>query len=115
MAAEFGKPQWTFSMVSYAFVSPTRVAATYTQNGRWKLAMIDVYTKRFEAVDLSVQPLESIKANGDTIYFVGGSSTESPANVMRLRGGHTSTCSEDPPPNTLPESGSLFRKRSPSR
>jgi dipeptidyl aminopeptidase/acylaminoacyl peptidase len=83
MAAEFGKPQWTFSMVSYAFVSPTRLAATYTQNGRWKLAMIDAYTKKFEAVDLSVQPLESIKANGDTIYFVGGSSTEPPA-IMKL-------------------------------
>ena len=86
MSAEFGKPQWTFSMVSYAFVSPTRMAATYTQNGRWKLAMIDVYTKRFEAVDLPVQPIESIKANGDTIYFVGGSSTE-PTAIMRLRGG----------------------------
>ena len=49
MAAEFGKPQWTFSMVSYAFVSPTRMAATYVQNGRWKLAMIDVYTKKIRA------------------------------------------------------------------
>ncbi len=92
MPAEFGKPQWTFSMVSYAFVSPTRMAATYVQNGRWKLAMIDVYTKRFQPVDLPVQPIESIKAaepratEGTDIYFVGGSSTDSPA-IMRLRGG----------------------------
>ena len=85
MPAEFGKPQWTFSMVSYAFVSPTRMAATYTQNGRWKLAMIDAYTKRFEPVDLPVQPLESIKANKDAIYFVGGSATE-PAAITRLSG-----------------------------
>ena len=62
MAAEFGKPQWTFSMVTYAFVSATRVAATYVQQGRWKLAMIDVYTKHCEVVDLPLQPLESIKA-----------------------------------------------------
>ena len=62
MEAEFGKPQWTFSMVTYAFVSATRMAATYTQNGQWKLAMIDVYTKQFEAVELPVQALESIKA-----------------------------------------------------
>jgi dipeptidyl aminopeptidase/acylaminoacyl peptidase len=84
MAAEFGKPQWTFSMVSYAFVSPTRMAATYVENGRWKLAMIDVYTKQFTPIDLPVQPLESITANKDVIYFVGGSAIE-PAGVVRLR------------------------------
>lgn len=87
MAAEFGKPQWTFSMVTYAFVSATRVAATYTQNGRWKLAMIDVYTKQFTPIDLDVQPMESIKAvvGGTDIYFLGGSATQPPA-IMRLRG-----------------------------
>jgi dipeptidyl aminopeptidase/acylaminoacyl peptidase len=85
MAAEFGKPQWTFSMVTYAFVSATRMAATYVQNGRWKLAIIDVYTKHFEPVDLPLQPLESIKATKDAIYFVGGSATQPPA-IMRLRG-----------------------------
>ena len=109
MAAEFGKPQWTFSMVTYAFVSSTRVAATYTQNGRWKLAMIDVYTKQFTPIELDVQPMESIKASlategtekntraaegtekntraaeGTDIYFLGGSATQPPA-IMRLRG-----------------------------
>lgn len=84
MEAEFGKPQWTFSMVSYAFVSATRMAATYVENGRWKLALIDVYMKQFTQIDLPVQPLESIKANKDAIYFVGGSATEPPA-VVRLR------------------------------
>jgi dipeptidyl aminopeptidase/acylaminoacyl peptidase len=96
MAAEFGKPQWTFSMVTYAFVSASRVAATYTQDGRWKLAMIDVYTKQFTPIDLDVQPLESIRAratDGADIYFIGGSATQSPA-IMRLvyppGGGHHS-------------------------
>ena len=37
MQAEFGKPQWTFSMVTYAFVDRDRIAATYTEDGRWKL------------------------------------------------------------------------------
>jgi dipeptidyl aminopeptidase/acylaminoacyl peptidase len=89
MAAEFGKPQWTFSMVTYAFVSGTRAAATYTQNGRWKLAMIDVYTKQFTPIELDVQPIESIKtsaAEGTDIYFLGGSATQ-PLAIMRLHGG----------------------------
>ncbi len=94
MDAEFGKPQWTFSMVTYAFVSATRMAATYTLNGEWKLATIDVYTKHFEAVDLPVQALESIKADANAIYFVGGSATQ-PAAVVRLRVADPSEASAD--------------------
>ena len=87
MDAEFGKPQWTFSMVTYAFVGDTRIAATYVQQGRWKLAMIDTDLGSFHPVDLPIQPLESIKANPRTgeIFFVGGSATE-PAAVIRLHG-----------------------------
>ena len=103
MAVEFGKPQWTFSMVSYAFMSGARVAATYVEHGRWKLAEIDVYTKQFTPIDLPVQALESIKAaesprategadkkaratDGTDTYFLGGSATE-PTAIMRLRKG----------------------------
>jgi dipeptidyl aminopeptidase/acylaminoacyl peptidase len=88
MAAEFGKPQWTFSMVTYAFIAANRIAATYVQRGRWQLAIIDTDLKTFEPVELSIQPLESIRVNPKTgdIYFVGGSSTE-PLGIYRLRGG----------------------------
>jgi dipeptidyl aminopeptidase/acylaminoacyl peptidase len=81
MAADFGKPQWTFSMVTYAFVSPGTIAATYVQQGRWKLALIDVETKTFEPIDLPLQPLEGIRANEKAIYFIGGSATYAPAIV----------------------------------
>jgi dipeptidyl aminopeptidase/acylaminoacyl peptidase len=85
MEAEFGKPQWTFSMVTYAFVGRTHVAATYTQQGRWKLALINVETRQFEPVDLAVEPLESIRANSSDIYFIGGSATQ-PTAIMTVRG-----------------------------
>lgn len=89
MDAEFGKPQWTFSMVTYAFAGEHRIAATYVQEGRWKLAIINTDLKTFAPVDLPVQPLESIKGNTKTgdIFFVGASSTEPPA-IIRLRGRH---------------------------
>jgi dipeptidyl aminopeptidase/acylaminoacyl peptidase len=81
MAAEFGKPQWTFSMVTYAFVDENRIAATYTEGGRWKLALIDPDARRFTPLDLPIEPVESIKArategteNSD-IFFIGGSPT----------------------------------------
>ena len=83
MAAEFGKPQWTFSMVTYAFVSAGRIAATYTQDGRWHLALIDTRSRAFTPVVLPVQPLESIHATAEAIYFIGGSATTATA-VTRL-------------------------------
>jgi dipeptidyl aminopeptidase/acylaminoacyl peptidase len=87
MAAEFGKPQWTFSMVTYAFVDANRIAVTYTQGGRWQLAVIDPEAKRFTPIDLPVQPLESIKANAEAIYFIGGSSVSAQAIVCYSQGG----------------------------
>ncbi len=83
MAAEFGKPQWTFSMVTYAFVDAGRIAATYTEDGRWRLALIDTAAKTFTPVALSVEPLESIRANASLVYFIGGSPTE-PMSITRL-------------------------------
>jgi dipeptidyl aminopeptidase/acylaminoacyl peptidase len=85
MAAEFGKPQWTFSMVTYAFVSANRIAATYVQDGRWHLAMIDTDSHRFDPIAMPLQPLESIKATSDAIYFIGASATEAAA-IVELRG-----------------------------
>lgn len=83
MDAEFGKPQWTFSMVTYAFISAERIAATYTQDGRWQLALIDTRSRMCTPVPLPVQPLESIHATADAIYFIGGSATEANA-ITRL-------------------------------
>ncbi len=84
--AEFGKPQWTFSMVTYAFIAANRIAATYVQQGRWKLAIINTDLKTFEPIELPVEPLESINVDSRTgdIYFVGGSPVDSLA-IYRLR------------------------------
>ena len=87
MAAEFGKPQWTFSMVTYAFVDENRIAATYSEHGTWHLALIDPSANRFTPLDLPVEPIESIKANADGIYFIGGSPTEGAAIYNYSKGG----------------------------
>jgi dipeptidyl aminopeptidase/acylaminoacyl peptidase len=83
MAAEFGKPQWTFSMVTYAFVSAECIAVTYAEGGRWQLALIDARSRAFTPIALPVQPLESIQAGGGALYFIAGSATEANA-ITRL-------------------------------
>ncbi|MGE3888542.1 MAG: prolyl oligopeptidase family serine peptidase [Vicinamibacterales bacterium] len=83
MSADFGKPQWTFPMVTYAFAGPRRIAATYTQNGRWHLAFIETESLRWEPVQTALDVMESIRADERAIYFVGGSPTTA-AVVARM-------------------------------
>jgi dipeptidyl aminopeptidase/acylaminoacyl peptidase len=83
MSAEFGKPQWTFSMVTYAFAGPRRIAATYVQDGRWKLAFIETDPVRWEPVQSSLDVMESLRADERALYFVGASPTTAPV-VARM-------------------------------
>jgi len=83
MSADFGKPQWTFSMVTYAFAGRRRIAVTYTQDGRWKLAFIETDPVRWEPVQSTLDVMESIRADERAIYFIGGSPTTAPV-VARM-------------------------------
>jgi dipeptidyl aminopeptidase/acylaminoacyl peptidase len=83
MAAEFGKPQWTFSMVTYAFAGARRIAASYVQDGRWKLAFIETDPVRWEPVSTSLDVLEGLRADERALYFIGGSPT-APPSVVRM-------------------------------
>ncbi len=83
MPAEFGKPQWVFSDRTYAFLTANRLVATYTEGGRWKLAVLDLEPRRFQPIDLPVEALDGICATPREAYFIGGSPTV-PASIVRL-------------------------------
>jgi len=83
MAAEFGKPQWTFSYVTYAFITPNRLVLTYTQNGRWKMALLETDPRKFEPIALAVQPLEGVTATSRDVFFIAGSATE-PVGIAQM-------------------------------
>jgi dipeptidyl aminopeptidase/acylaminoacyl peptidase len=95
MDAEFGKPQWVFSQTTYCFAGERRIAATYTRQGQWHLGLIDVETGAFEPATLALEPIESIRAHGDMVYFVGGSSTE-PACIAAVRLGGADAATAQP-------------------
>jgi dipeptidyl aminopeptidase/acylaminoacyl peptidase len=73
MEAEFGKPQWVFSQTTYCFLDATRIAATYTEQGRWKLGILDIETGGFDPVNVALEPVECICATSRDVYFTGGS------------------------------------------
>ena len=100
MEAEFGKPQWIFSQTTYCFIDAQRIAATYTEEGRWKLGLLHLDTREFARVELALEPIESMSAIGDTLYFIGGSPTEPPCIAsMGLRPAGPHPARIEPPPS----------------
>ncbi len=82
MEAEFGLPQWVFGMCTYGFASADRIICTYTQNGIWQLASLDLQTKRLEAIETPYTEISSLHAANNRAVFIGGSATEPTAVVQ---------------------------------
>jgi dipeptidyl aminopeptidase/acylaminoacyl peptidase len=75
MEAEFGKPQWTFSQSTYDFIDANRIAATFTEDGRWKLGILGIEPRVFERVDIGLEPTDGVVATTRDLFFIGGSPT----------------------------------------
>ena len=82
MAAEFGLPQWVFGMSTYAFESRDRIVCTYTQEGKWHLASLDLTTQQLQLIDTPYTDIASLRASAGRAVFCAGSSTESTAIVQ---------------------------------
>ena len=82
MAAEFGLPQWVFGMSTYAVVSESKIICTYTQQGKWHLASLDLTTNQLTTIETPDTDISSVKARGETVLFLAGSPTESSAIVQ---------------------------------
>jgi dipeptidyl aminopeptidase/acylaminoacyl peptidase len=83
MAAEFGLPQWTFRMSTYAFATADRMVCTYTQNGVWHLAYLNTVTRQFTPVETPYTSITSLCAGPTRAVFIAGSPTM-PAAVVQL-------------------------------
>jgi len=75
LQAEFATPQWTFNMSTYGFLDMDRLLATYTRNGRWYLATIDLEQCQVDSLVSELDQFSAIQCQGDTGVFVGASPT----------------------------------------
>ena len=73
MAAEFGRPQWQLGTCTWAFADASRLVIAYAQNGRWRLATIDLRTATLRPVPTDVEPAETLAATHTHAVVVGGS------------------------------------------
>ncbi len=81
MEAEFGRPQWSFGYSTYAFLSASQIVATYTSQGSWKLALIDLTTRSIEPIETRFTDISYLQSAGRNIVFRGGSPQEAPCIV----------------------------------
>jgi dipeptidyl aminopeptidase/acylaminoacyl peptidase len=88
MEAEFGLPQWVFRLNTYAFVSAGEMVCTYTKDGLWYLASLDLETNALRPLETHYTSIQSPQVtSGDvmspSVVFVGGASKDPKAVVKR--------------------------------
>ncbi|HLO48979.1 MAG TPA: S9 family peptidase [Kamptonema sp.] len=83
MTAEFGLPQWVFGMSTYALVSANKIISTYTQQGIWYLAALDLTTHKLTTIETPYTDISGISATGNRVIFLAGSPTD-PTAIVQL-------------------------------
>ncbi len=83
MEAEFGLPQWIFGLRTYAFLSAREIVCTYTRDGLWHLARLDVEKRTLTPIETPYTDVRGLHADGGQVLFRGGSPTELTA-IVRL-------------------------------
>ncbi|HQQ05079.1 MAG TPA: S9 family peptidase [Kiritimatiellia bacterium] len=81
MDAEFAQPLWQFGMSNYAFVSDKYLAAAFTRDGLWALALVDTRTMKMRVCDLPFTSYDHVRAGNGLVVFLAGSPREPGALV----------------------------------
>ncbi|WP_199775634.1 S9 family peptidase [Microbulbifer pacificus] len=82
MEAEFATPQWVFGMSTYGFVDPARMFCTFTRNGRWQLALLDLNSGRSQLLEHSGSDFESISCAEGQALFITSGATDFPSIAL---------------------------------
>lgn len=81
MDAEFSYPHWVFGLSTYTFVNAEKIICTYTQNGRWYLAEIDLKNQELIPIETPFSNITSLISNGEIALFIGSSPTAASAVI----------------------------------
>ncbi|WP_439510162.1 S9 family peptidase [Marinimicrobium koreense] len=69
--AEFATPQWVFGMSTYDFLGPNTVLCTYTQEGYWLLARLDLTHGSLTRIETGMTDISSVRCGGGKGLFLG--------------------------------------------
>lgn len=82
MEAEFGAPQWNFGQVMYVVLADGRIACIYSQDGIDQLGIIPSGGGSLQTVKTDYTVFYSLATDGERLWLVGGSPTQSPAVLV---------------------------------
>ncbi len=96
MEAEFGLPQWIFGMTTYDYLSAREIICTYTQQGIWRLARLDLKSRELTPIDLPYTTIGSPHASkegeeGKVLLRVGAADRPSALILFDPATGATTT------------------------
>ena len=83
LGAEFGRPQWVLGTATWVFAGPSRLIASYTQKGAWRLASVDLSRGTLSDLVPNVVPHEWLVASPSSVVLVGRAPTR-PDAILRL-------------------------------
>ncbi|WP_288130126.1 S9 family peptidase [Microbulbifer sp.] len=76
--AEFATPQWVFGMSTYGFISEHDIFCTFTQNGLWQLATINLNSGASKLLPHPGCDFESISCTEGKALMIAGSADSLP-------------------------------------
>ena len=98
MEADFGRVHWRFGLSDYGFPSTGHILCDYTEQGIWRLAILDTETGRFESVHVPYTAIWNLRASSGMTAFVAASPTKSQSIVkldVASRQAEVVRCSSD--------------------
>jgi dipeptidyl aminopeptidase/acylaminoacyl peptidase len=81
--ADFGQPQWTFGMSSYAFAGRDRIVCSLIRNGLAELAELHIVTRQNRRIATPYVAIGSVCAAEGRVVFRGGAS-DLPTSIVAL-------------------------------
>jgi len=103
LEAEFATPQWVFGMSSYGFLDANTLLCSYTCEGHWQLARLDLTHGSLTDIDTGLTELSAIRCTQSEGVFLGANAHQSPS-LWRYRPDATESlqavahsAQEDPP------------------
>ncbi|KUJ85016.1 S9 family peptidase [Microbulbifer flavimaris] len=81
--AEFATPQWVFGMSTYGFLTSDEILCTFTENGRWRLGIIDLADGSHRVIEQPFCDIESVHCESHKGVMIAAAGDRFPA-VMRF-------------------------------
>ncbi|MER5750832.1 prolyl oligopeptidase family serine peptidase [Streptomyces sp. NPDC002088] len=81
---DFGRPQWVLHLVNYAFLDATTIAAAGSDNGRWRLYVVDVPTATAEEIPLPYTEMGFVVRSRRGRIVLDAASSFAPRSVVEV-------------------------------